>query len=393
MQRVAIVGAKRTPLGAFQGSLAALTAPQLGAAAIIASLQQAAPLTAAHIEECQMGNVLGAGIGQAPARQAALGAGLPQSVPCTTVNKVCGSGMKTIMNVVDAIRAGSLDIAVAGGMESMSNAPYLLPGARGGYRMGHRQVVDSMIHDGLWDPYDNVSMGNCGDICAKEYSFTRQDQDAYATETLRRAKAATASGAFKAEIVDVKTKGRKGEVTISKDEQPEQLVPEKIPTLKPAFNKDGTITAANSSSINDGAAALVLASERKVKELGLTPLAWVTGHGQHAQEPKWFTTAPAHAVRKVLAQLKLEAKDIDLWEINEAFAVVTMAAIRDLKISHDAVNIHGGACALGHPIGASGARIVVSLIYALQQQKKQRGIATLCIGGGEATALAIELPH
>ncbi|MGK0290228.1 MAG: acetyl-CoA C-acetyltransferase [bacterium] len=391
MKRVAIVAAKRTALGAFQGQFASVPAPQLASFPIKACLEQAG-LKGEQIDEAFMGNVLSAGVGQAPARQAVLAAGLPKSVITSTVNKVCGSGMKTMMMGADAINAGSADIVIAGGMESMSNAPYLLPKARTGYRMGNQQVVDGMVHDGLWDPYGNVHMGNGGELCAEKYGFTREDQDEFALESLKRASVAIETGAFNEEITPVTVESRKGSKTFSVDEQPGLARPDKIPALRPAFKKDGTVTAANASSINDGAAVVILASEEKVKELGLTPLAWITGQATYAHEPDYFTTAPVYAMQKLLKNIKLKASDIDLWEVNEAFAVVTMAATKELKLDPETVNVNGGATALGHPIGCSGTRVLVTLLYAMKQQDKKRGIASLCIGGGEGIALSIELP-
>ena len=393
---VVIVSAARTPMGALQGELSALTAPQLGAIAIKAALERA-DIRGEQVNEALIGCVLPAGLGQAPARQAALGAGLPKSVVCTTVSKVCGSGMKAVMMADDALRAHSADIIVAGGMESMTNAPYLLAKGRGGYRIGHSQIFDHMMMDGLEDAYDIApngarrSMGTFGEDCAAKYDFTREKQDAYAIESVLRAQKATASGAFKAEIVPVTVSGKGGDTVIDTDEGPRKIKVEKIASLKPAFKKDGTVTAASSSSINDGAAALVMMRESTARSLNLKPLARIVGHSGHAQEPGWFTTAPVFAIQKLLQKTGWSANDVDLYEINEAFAVVPMAVMADLGIGHDKVNVHGGACALGHPIGASGARILVTLIYALQQYKKTRGIASLCIGGGEATAVAIEL--
>jgi acetyl-CoA C-acetyltransferase len=387
---IVIVGARRTPMGGFQGDLAGLTASDLGGAAIRAALADAG-VDAATVDQSVMGCVLGAGQGQAPARQATLKAGLPESVSATTVNKMCGSGMKAVMDAHDALRAGSADVVVAGGMESMTNAPYLLPKARGGYRMGHGQVLDHMFLDGLEDAYDRGRlMGSFAEECARHYQFTRQAQDEYALRSLSRAQGAIASGAFADEIVPVTVPGRGGEVEISIDEQPGKARPDKIPTLKAAFAKDGTVTAANASSISDGAAALVLMRESTARERGLTPLARILGHSVHAQAPAWFTTAPIGALEKLFAKTGLTAKTVDLYEINEAFAVVAMAAIRDLDLDPDAVNMHGGATALGHPIGASGARILVTLLNALKRTGKTIGVGSLCIGGGEATALAVE---
>ena len=387
---IVIVGAKRTPMGGFQGDLAGLTASDLGAAAIRAALDEAGVATD-RVDQSVMGCVLGAGQGQAPARQATLKAGLPESVSATTVNKMCGSGMKAVMDAHDALAVGSADIMIAGGMESMTNAPYLLPKARGGYRMGHGQVLDHMFLDGLEDAYDKGRlMGTFAEDCARHYQFTRQAQDDYAIRSLTRAKAAIESGAFAEEIVPVTVSGRGGDVTVAIDEQPGKARPDKIPTLKAAFAKDGTVTAANASSISDGAAALVLMRESTARERGLTPLARILGHSVHAQAPAWFTTAPIGALDKLFAKTGLTAKTVDLYEINEAFAVVAMAAIRDLDLDPEAVNMYGGATALGHPIGASGARILVTLLNALRRTGKTVGVGTLCIGGGEATALAVE---
>jgi acetyl-CoA C-acetyltransferase len=386
---VYIVAARRTPIGAFQGALSAMTAPQLGAAAVRAALERAS-VPGAQVDELLFGCVLPAGLGQAPARQASLGAGIPNSVPCTTVNKVCGSGMKTAMLASDAIRAGSARVIVAGGMESMSNAPYLLPKARSGYRMGHAEVLDHMFYDGLQNPYDGALMGNFADATARKYNFSRAQQDAYAAESVRRALAAAQTGAFRDEIAPVTVKSRKGEQVVDRDEPPLNCDLEKIPQLKPAFGKDGTVTAASSSSIADGAAALILMSESAMRAAQATPLVRVVAYASHAHAPEWFTTAPAGAIQRVLQTAGWRAQDVDLFEINEAFAVVTMAAMSELALPHEKVNVNGGACALGHPIGASGARIIVTLVHALQARKLQRGIASLCIGGGEATAIALE---
>ncbi|MDF2763837.1 MAG: acetyl-CoA C-acetyltransferase [Rhodospirillales bacterium] len=387
---VVIVGAARTPMGAFQGALKDLSAPELGALAIKAALQRA-QLAPEQVSEVFMGCVLPAGLGQAPARQASFGAGLPQSIGCTTVNKVCGSGMKAAMLGHDLIRAGSADIVVAGGMESMSNAPYLLDRARAGYRLGHGRVLDHMFLDGLEDAYDKGRlMGTFAEDTAEAYQFTREAQDAFALESLRRAKRANEDGSFAAEIVPARVKGRGGETVVGSDEQALKADPAKIPTLKPAFRPDGTVTAANSSSISDGAAALVLMRRSEAERRGATPLAEIRAHAAHAQAPAWFTTAPVEAIRKLLERIGWRADEVDLYEINEAFAVVTMAAMRDLHLPHEKVNPHGGACALGHPIGASGARLIVTLLAALQRQGLRRGVASLCIGGGEATAIAVE---
>jgi acetyl-CoA C-acetyltransferase len=388
---IVIVGAARTPMGGFMGDFASLAASDLGAVAIRAAVERAG-LAPADVQEVIMGNVLPAGQGQAPARQASIKAGLPLATGCTTVNKMCGSAMKAAMLAHDLIAAGTNEIMVAGGMESMSNAPYLLPKARAGYRMGHQTVQDHMFLDGLEDAYDRGRlMGTFAEDCASRMAFTREAQDAFAVTSLSRALAANRDGTFAWETAPVTVAGRKGDVVIANDEQPAKASPEKIPTLKPAFRKDGTVTAANSSSISDGAAALVLMRRSTAEKRGLRPLAVVLAHSTHAQEPGWFTTAPIGAIAKVYAQTGWTTKDVDLFEINEAFAVVTMAAMKEHGIAHERVNVHGGACALGHPIGASGARIVVTLIGALRKHGKKRGVAALCIGGGEATAMAIEL--
>jgi acetyl-CoA C-acetyltransferase len=387
---VVILGARRTPVGAFQGALTPLTAPQLGAVAIKAALADSG-LAASQVDEVILGCVLSAGIGQAPARQAALGAGLPTGVPSTTVNKMCGSGMRAAMLGADQILAGSAQIVVAGGIESMTNAPYLLPKARAGYRMGNQEVLDHMFYDGLQSPWDGKLMGCFADNTAEKYGFTRQAQDEFAAESVRRALAAVNTGAFAAEVAPVTAKTRKGEVVVDKDETPFTLDIAKIPTLKPAFKKDGTVTAASSSGISDGAAALVLARQSLAASKGLKPLARILGYTSFAREPEWFTLAPVGAIQKFLEQLDWQASDVDLYEINEAFAAVPMAAIKDLSLDHAKVNVNGGACALGHPIGATGARILTTLLYALKARGKKRGIASLCIGGGEATAIAIEL--
>ncbi|TLY94601.1 MAG: acetyl-CoA C-acyltransferase [Gammaproteobacteria bacterium] len=389
-QDVVIVSAKRTPIGAFQGALTPLTAVQLGAAAAKAAIA-AAGIDAAELHEVIMGCVLPAGLGQAPARQAALGAGVPVGVPCTTVNKMCGSGLKAVMLAADQIRAASAQVVLAGGLESMSNAPYLLPKARSGYRMGHGEILDHMFYDGLQSPFDGKAMGCFADSTASKYNFTRAQQDAFATESVRRATQALQGGEFDLEVTPLTVKGRKGETVIARDETPGTCDVSKIATMKPAFNKDGTVTAASSSSISDGAAALVLMSAAAARERGAKPLARVLAYASHAQEPEWFTTAPVGAIRKVLTQLGWKPHDADLYEINEAFAVVTMAAMRDIDIDHARVNVNGGACALGHPIGATGARILTTLVHALRRRGAKRGIASLCIGGGEAVALAVEV--
>ena len=388
---IVIVGAARTPMGSFQGDFSALAAHDLGGAAIKAAVQRAG-VTGAQVDEVLFGNCLMAGQGQAPARQAAFKGGLPISAGAVTLSKMCGSGMRAAMFGHDMLLAGSADVVVAGGMESMTNAPYLLPKARGGYRIGHDRIFDHMMLDGLEDAYEaGRSMGTFGEDCAAKYSFTREQQDAFAIASVQRAQAATKSGAFAAEITPVTVKGRAGEVVISVDEGPGKVKLDKIPTLKPAFKKDGTITAASSSSINDGAAALVLMRASTAAKLGLKPLARIVSHAVHAQEPNWFATAPVGAVKKALAKAGWSVKDVDLWEVNEAFAVVPMALMSDLGLSHDIVNVNGGACALGHPIGASGARIMVTLLYALQARGLKKGVATLCIGGGEGMAVAIEM--
>jgi len=388
---VVIVSAARTPMGAFQGELKDLAAPQLGAAAIRAAVERAG-IKPEQVEEVIMGCVLPAGQGQAPARQAAIAAGLPLSTGRTTVNKMCGSGMKAAMFAHDMLAAEGKEIMVAGGMESMTNAPYLLPKARSGYRMGHHQVIDHMFLDGLEDAYDKGKlMGSFAEDCAGKYGFTREEQDKFAIASLERAQAANRNGAFAWEITPLAIKTGKNERFMEQDEQPFKANFEKIPTLKPAFRKDGTVTAANSSSISDGAAALVMMRRSTAAKLGLAPLAAVVGHSTHSQEPGWFTTAPVGAIKKLFDATGWSAGKVDLYEINEAFAVVTMAAMKEHGLPHAKVNVHGGACALGHPIGASGARVLVTLIGALKKSGGKRGIASLCIGGGEATAMAIEL--
>jgi acetyl-CoA C-acetyltransferase len=390
---IVIVGSARTPMGGFQGDFKDVKAPELGAAAIRAAVERAG-LASDDIEEVIFGCVLPAGQGQAPGRQAALGAGLPKSTTCTTVNKMCGSGMKAVMLANDLIAAGSADIMVAGGMESMSNAPYLLDRARGGYRMGHGKVLDHMFLDGLEDAYDKGRlMGTFAEDCAQNYQFTRQAQDDYAVTSLKRAQKAIADGSFESEIVPVSVKSGREEKLVKHDEQPPKARLDKIPTLKPAFRENGTVTAANASSISDGAAAFVLMRRSEAEKRGLTPLAEIKGHASYADRPNLFPTAPIGAVKKLVERTGWSNKNVDLFEINEAFAVVAMAAMRDLDLPHDHVNVHGGACALGHPIGASGARIIVTLLAALEKYDMKRGIASLCIGGGEATAVAIERLH
>ncbi len=388
-ESVVILSAKRTPIGAFQGVLAPATATQLGAAAIKGALA-AAGVNGEEVQEVIMGCVLSAGLGQGPARQAALGGGIPNSVPTTTVNKLCGSAMRAIMLAADALRTGDTDVAVAGGLESMSNAPYLLPKARTGYRMGHGEIIDHMFYDGLQSPFDGQLMGCFAENTSQKYAFTREQQDAFASESVRRSLEAVKSGAFVAEISPVTVKGRKGETIVDKDETPFTCDLAKIPTLKPAFRKDGTVTAASSSSISDGASALVLARATVAQARGWKPVARIVAYSSHAHAPEWFTTAPVGAIAKVLKKAGWAVGDVDLFEVNEAFAAVTMAAIHDLKLDPAKVNVNGGACALGHPIGATGARIVSTLLAALAARGGKRGVASLCIGGGEATAIAVE---
>jgi len=387
---VVIVAAKRSPLGAFQGSLSGAQSPDLAAAAMRACIGESG-VDAGDISEILMGCVLPAGVGQAPARQAAIKAGIPLGAGCTTLNKVCGSGMKTTMLGNDLIKAGSASVVLTGGMESMSNAPYLMPKARSGYRMGHQEVLDHMFFDGLQNPYDGKMMGHFAEETAKKYSFSREDQDAFAIESVKRARAALANGSFTAEIAPVTISTRSGDITISEDEGPGKAQPEKIPSLRPAFAKDGTVTAASSSSISDGAAALLLMSAADAEKRGLKPLASIAGHSGFAHEPEWFTTAPVFAIRALHDKLGWSPDNVDLYEINEAFACVTMAAMVDVGLDHARVNVNGGACALGHPIGATGARIIVTLLHALRNRNLKRGIASLCIGGGEAVAIGIEV--
>lgn len=385
-----LVSGKRTPIGSFQGALSSLAAPELGATAIKAALEQA-NLKPEDIDEVLMGNVLSAGIGQAPARQASKGAGLPDGVPCTTVNKVCGSGMKTIMLAAQAIKCGDADIVVAGGMESMTNAPYALPTARSGMRMGNQTAVDLMIHDGLWDPYGNVHMGSCGDLCATEKHFSREQLDEFSAESYRRSQAAVANGTFADEITPLSIPQRKGEpVVVDIDEEPGRGRIDKLPELRPAFGKDGVTTAGNASSINDGGAAMVLASQAAVDKHGLKPLGRVVAYAQHAQEPQWFTTAPATAVKKLLDKQGLTVDDIALFEINEAFAVVAMYTARELGIPADKLNVNGGAVSIGHPIGMTGTRLVLTALMELKRRGGKYAIASPCIGGGEATAILVE---
>ena len=389
-EEVLIAAARRTPIGSFQGALSALTAPQLGAIAIAAAIKDSG-LDAEQLDETIFGCVLSAGIGQAPGRQAALAGGVPLRVPATTINKMCGSGLKAVMMAADQIRAGSARAILAGGMESMTNAPYLLPKARAGMRMGHAEVLDHMILDGLQSPFDGQAMGFFADATAKKYGITREQQDAFAAESVRRALDAVDSGRFAREVAVATVKDRKGERLVAKDETPFNCDVSRIPTMKPAFSKDGTVTAASSSSISDGAAATIIVSGSFAQSQKLKPLARIVAYASHAQAPEWFTTAPVGAIQSVLSKTGWRADQVDLYEINEAFAVVTMAAIHDISLDPAKVNVNGGACALGHPIGATGARILTTLVHALQQQGKKRGIASLCIGGGEAVAVAIEI--
>lgn len=387
---VVIVAAKRTPVGAFQGALSGATATQLGTTAVAAAVE-ASGVSGDDIDRVLMGCVLPAGLGQAPARQAARGAGLPDGVPCVTVNKMCGSGMETIIMGHDAIKAGSAGVVVAGGLESMTNSPYLLPKARGGYRMGHQETLDHMFFDGLQDIYSGNMMGHFAQETADKYEFSREDMDSFAIESVNRAQRAVSDGAFADEVVPVTISSRRGDVTIEQDETPGTVKVEKIPTLRPAFRKDGTVTAATSSSISDGAAAVVMMTAAEAEKRGVTPMARIVGHSAFAHEPAWFTTAPVYALKKLHEELGWSPDDVDLYEINEAFACVTMAAMKDVGIPHDKVNVNGGACALGHPIGATGCRISVTLLHALKARGLKRGIASQCIGGGEATAVAYEI--
>jgi len=390
MKELVILSAVRTPIGSFLGKLSSLPAPALGSAAIRCALSRAG-VKPEEVEQVIMGNVLQAGIGQAPARQASLGAGIPDSVPCVTVHKVCGSGMRAVMDAGNAIQAGEYEVAVAGGMESMSNAPYLLEKARTGLRMGNGTLVDSMIKDGLWDPYKDTHMGNCAELCVGKYKFTREEQDAFALESYKRAQAATKNGLFADELTPVDIPQKKGDpVKVDADEEPFAAPLEKMPTLKPAFQKDGSVTAANSSKINDGAAALVVTSAEKAKAKGWRPIARIVAATGVAQAPEWFTTAPVRAMKRLAEKTGVALADVDLFEINEAFAAVAMAAIRELSLDPAKVNVRGGAVALGHPIGASGARILTTLVHALRREHKKRGIAAICIGGGEATAMLVE---
>jgi acetyl-CoA C-acetyltransferase len=388
---IVISSAVRTPMGSLQGALSQSKASELGAVAVKEAVRRA-NLEASSIDLMVMGNVLSAGMGQAPARQAAIYAGLGDKVPAVTVNKMCGSGLEAIIQGSRALALGEAHVVVAGGMESMSNAPYLIPGARGGLRMGHKQLLDSMIHDGLWDVYNDKHMGSCADMCATKYCISREEQDDFAVASYQRANDAAQKGYFSREVVAVSVKGRKGEVAqITEDEGPKAAKYDKIPTLKPAFEKDGTVTAANASTVNDGASALLLTTDRYAKEHGLPVLAEIKGYAGFAHAPEWFTTAPVTAIQNLLQKLSWSVESVDLFEINEAFAVVVLAAMKELELPHAKVNVHGGAVALGHPIGASGARIVTTLIHALQQQNKNRGVAAICIGGGEALALGLEI--
>lgn len=389
MKEVVIASIARTPIGSFQGTLSTVPAVQLGATAIRAAVERAG-IEPDQIDEVLMGQVVTAGVGQAPARQAALGAGLPNSVPCSTINKVCGSGLKSIMLARQAIATGATNVAVAGGMESMSLAPYLLPEARSGHRMGNKSVVDSMMHDGLWDPYGDKPMGDYGELCASEKSFSREAQDAYSIRSYERAVAASESGAFDEEIVPVEVQVKRQTQEVARDEEPTRFRPDKIPQLRPAFAADGTITAANASKISDGAAAVVLMSREEAEKRGATILARIVSDASFAQEPEWFTTAPVGAMRKALELAELSADTIDIYEINEAFAVVAMAAIQELGLDTERVNIRGGAISLGHPIGCSGARVLVTLVNAMRSTGKRYGCASLCIGGGEAVAMVLE---
>jgi acetyl-CoA C-acetyltransferase len=392
MDDVVILSAARTPVGSFQGTLAGMSAVQLGSVAIAGAIERA-QITPDAVEQVLMGNVLQAGEGQAPARQAALAAGIPRTTSAITVHKVCGSGMQAIMSAANDIRCGDYDVAIAGGMESMTNAPYLIPNARAGLRMGDAKLIDSMIHDGLWDPYSDIHMGNCAEMCARRYAFSREDQDAYALESYRRARTAADSGLLADEIVPVNVPQRRGEaVIVERDEEPFASQLEKMPSLRPAFEPEGSVTAANASSINDGAAALIVCGATRARELGRRPLARLLAQTSVAQEPEWFTTAPIAAINKLLARAGRKIEDIDLWEINEAFAVVPMAAMRELGLNPAQVNVNGGAVAIGHPIGASGARIAGSLIHSLRRRGGHLGVAAICIGGGEATAVLVENP-
>ncbi len=390
MEKSVILSSARTPIGAFMGSLSTQSAPQLGSVAIKAALERAG-IEAGQVSEVIMGNVLTGGVGQAPARQAAIYAGMPESVPCMTINKVCGSGLKSVMLADQAIRCGDAEIVVAGGQESMSNTPYALPKARSGYKMGNGELVDLMVHDGLWDVYNNFHMGVAAELCASECNITRDGQDNYTVLSYKRALEAQEKGWFNDEITPVTIANRKGDIVVDADEEPARVKFDKIPSLRPVFKKDGTVTAANASTIDDGAAALVIASESKAAAMGVTPIARIVAHASFAQKPEWFTTAPVDGIKRVLAKANMKLDDIDLFEINEAFAVVTLAASDQLGIPVEKINVHGGAIALGHPIGASGARLLTTLLHALKLQGKKYGLTTLCIGGGEASALIVEM--
>ncbi|MEE3195995.1 MAG: thiolase family protein [Candidatus Neomarinimicrobiota bacterium] len=386
---IVIVSAKRSPIGSFQGAISSVPAPKLGSL-VISKILEETMMDPLLVDEIIMGNVLSAGIGQAPARQAALGSGLPDTVECLTINKMCGSGLKAVMLASQAIQASDANVVIAGGFENMSQAPYLIPKARTGYRLGHGNLIDSMIFDGLWDVYNDIHMGNCAEICARDRDYSISDQNDFAKESYRRAIDAQKSGAFNNEIIAIDVKNKNNTITFNDDEEPEKVNFEKMDTLKPVFEEDGTITAANASKINDGAACLLLMSENRASELGFKPLARIVSQSSAAHDPKWFTTAPIEAIKKVLMKADMEVDDINLWEINEAFAPVTMSVIDDYNLDHGKVNINGGAIALGHPIGASGARILTTLIHSLNQKEKSIGLATLCIGGGEASALIVE---
>jgi acetyl-CoA C-acetyltransferase len=389
-KEVVLCSAVRTPIGTFQGALSPLSASDLGGIVVDEAVKRAGAKRS-EVERVIMGNVLPAGMGQAPARQAVIKAGLPVGVGAITINKVCGSGLQAVMFARREILVGDADVLVAGGMESMTNSPYCLPKARSGYRMGNGEIIDTMIHDGLWDPYDNMHMGNCGDAVAARYSFSREDQDAFAIESYKRAQAAQKEGRFKDEIIPVTVKDRKGEILVEEDEEPKRVQLDKLATLRPAFSKDGTVTAANASTLNDGAAALLVTSADVAKQRGYKVLAKIVADSTAAVEPKWFTIAPVHALAKLYERTKTKPLDWDLYEINEAFSGVTMAAMKDHGLPHDRVNVYGGAVSIGHPIGCSGARVLVTLLNALRQRDKSRGIATLCIGGGEAVAMGVEL--
>lgn len=390
MQDIVILSASRTPIGSFQGSLSQLSAPELGAVALKSAFAEAG-VGADRVEQVYLGCVLTAGVGQAPARQAALAAGCPVSTGAVTIGKVCGSAMRAVMTAANDLRCGDFEVVAAGGMESMSNAPYLATGVRDGLRLGNGKLVDSMVQDGLWDPYNDIHMGNCAEMCAAKYEFSRESQDAYALESYRRAREATESGTFKSEIAPVSVPQRKGDpIVVEVDDEPFRVDLEKMSSLRPAFQSDGTVTAANSSKINDGAAALVLTTRKRAEKESLKPIARLVAQASVAQEPEWFTTAPTIAVDRVLDRAGLQATDIDLWEVNEAFAVVSMAFVSEIGIDSDRINVNGGAVALGHPIGASGARILVTLLHAMEQRGAKRGCAAICIGGGESTAVIIE---